>query len=483
MWMTWSAYAVAPRPLSSVFELLPVPIRKVTTMRTEQIDMTVDSTATSEPLASDSPAKAGNSNDADQVSAAVFAIADRARTASRQVSKANRAWKDRALRGIGDALLAHQAGILAANAKDVDRGSQNGTSAALLDRLKLSPERIQGLVDSLENLAALEDPVGSVARGQTLPNGLRMAQVHVPLGVVAAIYEARPNVTVDIAGLALKSGNAVILRGGSAAADTNEALVGIIRDALDREGLPSDAVQSVDAYGRQGANVLMKARGKVDVLIPRGGRSLIQTVVTQSSVPVIETGEGNVHIFLDESAPVEMAVNIVVNAKTHRPSVCNTVETLLIHKDAKAAGAVLSALDHAGVRLHVDARARQLLPAGVEAVDATEEDWETEYMDLDLAVAVVDSLPDAVDHIRQYSTGHTEAIITDSVANSEQFIADIDSAAVIVNASTRFTDGGELGLGAEVGISTQKMHARGPMGLRELTTTKWIVRGDGHVRP
>ncbi|GAA1340310.1 glutamate-5-semialdehyde dehydrogenase [Arthrobacter roseus] len=426
-------------------------------------------------------ATAGETNEVDVI-AAVNTIADRARTASRIVSKANRSWKDRALRAIGEALVARQAAILSANEKDISNGKERGTSAALLDRLSLTPERIAGLAASLENLAGLPDPVGSVARGQTLPNGLRLRQVHVPMGVVAAIYEARPNVTVDIAGLALKSGNAVILRGGSAAANTNEALLGIIRDTLDRTGLPADAVQSVDEYGRPGANALMKARGRVDVLIPRGGHDLIQTVVTESTVPVIETGEGNVHIFLDESASEEMAVSIIVNAKTHRPSVCNTAETLLIHKDAAAAPAVLAALDAAGVRLHVDSRTRALLPAGINAETATDADWAMEYMDLDMAVAVVDSLPEAVEHIRRWTSGHTEAIVTNNLANSEQFISDIESAAVIVNASTRFTDGGELGLGAEVGISTQKMHARGPMGLRELTTTKWIVQGDGHVR-
>jgi glutamate-5-semialdehyde dehydrogenase len=323
--------------------------------------------------------------------------------------------------------------------------------------------------------------VGNVVRGQTLPNGLRLRQVNVPMGVVAAIYEARPNVTVDIAGLALKSGNAVILRGGSAAEATNQVLVRVLREALESVGLPADAVQTVDQYGRAGANVLMKARGRVDVLIPRGGRDLIQTVVTNSAVPVIETGEGNVHIFLDESADENMAVEILLNAKTQRPSVCNTVETLLVHSRSTVLPAVAAALRGAGVRLHVDGRISAALP-GIETQPATDVDWGTEYMDLDLAVAMVDSLDEAVQHIRTWSTGHTEAILTNSLANAERFIAEVDSAAVIVNASTRFTDGGELGLGAEVGISTQKLHARGPMGLTELTTTKWIVQGEGQVR-
>ncbi|MEV7647543.1 glutamate-5-semialdehyde dehydrogenase [Arthrobacter sp. NPDC089319] len=414
--------------------------------------------------------------------AAVEAIAVRSRNAARRMARANRAWKDKALREIAESLVAKRDVVLQANRQDVEEGKANGTSAALLDRLTLDTKRIDGLAAALENLAALPDPVGTVMRGQTLPNGLRLRQVHVPMGVVAAIYEARPNVTVDIAGLALKSGNAVILRGGSAARHTNVALLGIIRDALDRVGLPSDAVQSVDDYGRDGANALMQARGLVDVLIPRGGRELIQSVVNNAKVPVIETGEGNVHIYLDESAGTEMAVDILLNAKTQRPSVCNTVETLLVHRDAAATADVLAALAGAGVRLHVDQRVAGILPSGVEATAATDEDWAREYMDLDLAVAMVDSMDDALRHIRTWTTGHTEAILTNDLRNAERFIAEIDSAAVIVNASTRFTDGGELGLGAEVGISTQKMHARGPMGLRELTTTKWIVQGDGQVR-
>jgi glutamate-5-semialdehyde dehydrogenase len=417
------------------------------------------------------------------VEAAVHSTADQARTASRRLARANRGWKDRALTAIAEALVEKQDVILRSNARDVEAGRENGTSNAMLDRLTLNPERIAGLASALENLASLPDPVGSVVRGQTLPNGLRMRQVHVPMGVVAAIYEARPNVTVDIAGLAIKSGNAVILRGGSAAAHTNETLVGIIRDVLDRTGFPADAVQSIDEYGREGANVLMKARGRIDVLIPRGGRNLIQTVVNNASVPVIETGEGNVHVFVDETADEGIAADIVINAKTHRPSVCNAAETLLIHKDSPVLPRLLTGLNDAGVRLHVDERVMAALPDGINATAATEEDWATEYMDLDMAVAMVDSIEDAMAHIRAWSTGHTEAIVTNSLANSELFTAEVDSAAVMVNASSRFTDGAELGLGAEVGISTQKMHARGPMGLPELTTTKWIVNGNGQVKP
>lgn len=413
---------------------------------------------------------------------AVLAITDRARVAARTLARANRAWKDRALLAIGARLLERQESILAANAEDLAVAKESGTSAALLDRMALSMERISKLAQALENLAGLPDPVGTVVRGQTLPNGLRLRQVNVPMGVVAAIYEARPNVTIDIAGLALKSGNAVILRGGSAVAKTNIALLNVIRDALELTGLPADAVQSVDAYGRDGAAVLMRARGRVDVLIPRGGRELIQTVVNNSSVPVIETGEGNVHIFIDESAPVGSAVEILLNSKTQRPGVCNTVETLLVHSASAALQPVLSALAAAGVRLHVDERVLALLPNGVTATLADDADWATEYMDLDLAVGLVDSLDEAIKHIRRWTTGHTEAILSNDLSNTEKFIAEVDSAAVIVNASTRFTDGGEFGLGAEVGISTQKLHARGPMGLAELTTTKWIVHGEGQVR-
>lgn len=407
--------------------------------------------------------------------------ADRARKASRVLARATRDWKDRALLAIATSLDERRASVMAANAQDLERGRAAGTSEGLLDRLKLDDARVDGLIAALEELAGLPDPVGTVQRGQTLPNGLRLRQVHVPMGVLGTIYEARPNVTVDIAGLALKSGNAVLLRGGSAAAHSNEALLYLIRDALESVGLPADVVQSVDDFGRAGATALMGARGKVDVLIPRGGHELIQTVLQNAQVPVIETGEGNVHIYVDASASAESAAAILLNAKTQRPSVCNTVETLLLHADAPAAPEVLRALSNAGVTLHGDDRAMALME-GLRAVPANDEDWGREYMDLDLAVAVVDDLDGALEHIRTWTTGHTEAILTNDLANAERFVAEIDSAAVIVNASTRFTDGGQLGLGAEVGISTQKVHARGPMGLRELTTTKWIVQGDGHVR-
>lgn len=412
---------------------------------------------------------------------AINILATRARKASRVLARANRDWKDHALRQIGATLDQNRPMILKANAKDLEAGRERGTSKAMLDRLKLDDARIDALIGALDELAGLPDPVGRVMRGETLPNGLRMRQVHVPMGVIGTIYEARPNVTVDIAGLSLKSGNAVLLRGGSAAQNSNMALVGLIRDALEKVSLPRDLVISVDEYGRAGADAMMGARGKIDVLIPRGGRELIQRVVTTAKVPVIETGEGNVHIYIDQSADTDMAINILLNAKTQRPSVCNTVETVLIHQDAAAALPVLQQLVKAGVSLHTDERAGQLA-AELSPVAAGEEDWANEYLDLDIAVKLVADMDEALDHIRQYSTGHTEAIITSDLQNSERFIAEIDSAAVIVNASTRFTDGGQLGLGAEVGISTQKIHARGPMGLSELTTTKWVVQGDGHIR-
>jgi glutamate-5-semialdehyde dehydrogenase len=312
-----------------------------------------------------------------------------------------------------------------------------------------------------------------------------MRQVRVPMGVVGMIYEARPNVTVDAVGLTLKSGNAVVLRGGSAAASSNEVIVAVLRSALERQGLPADLVQSVDAYGRAGGVALMHARGLVDVLVPRGGAGLIQTVVREASVPVIETGVGNVHVYVDATADPAVALPILLNAKTQRVGVCNAAETLLVHRDAAEAflPSALTALGEAGVTVHGDAATAALAPEDVPVVPATDEDWATEYLSLDLAVRVVDDLDAALEHIRTWSSGHTEAIVTRDLAASERFVAEVDSAAVMVNASTRFTDGGQLGLGAEIGISTQKLHARGPMGLGELTTTKWVVHGDGHVRP
>ncbi|MFE5310631.1 glutamate-5-semialdehyde dehydrogenase [Isoptericola sp. NPDC056605] len=427
----------------------------------------------------------GAGTSGDDVTAAVRDVARRSQVASRTLATATRATKDAALHALADALEAAAGEIVTANADDLARGRERGLSDGLLDRLALTPARIGAIAGALRELAGLPDPVGEVVRGQTLPNGLRLRQLRVPMGVVGMIYEARPNVTVDAAGLALKSGNAVILRGGSAAASSNAVVVDVLRRALEAQGLPADLVQTIDAYGRPGGVALMQARGLVDVLVPRGGADLIRTVVESSTVPVIETGVGNVHVYVDATADVANAVEIVMNAKTQRVGVCNAAETLLVHADAAEAflPAALAALGGAGVVLHGDARAVALAPESVEALPATDADWATEYLALELAVRVVDSLDDAIEHIRTWSSGHTEAILTRDLAASERFVAEVDSAAVMVNASTRFTDGGELGLGAEIGISTQKLHARGPMGLAELTTTKWVVHGDGHVRP
>ncbi|WP_104199092.1 glutamate-5-semialdehyde dehydrogenase [Cryobacterium sp. Y29] len=404
-----------------------------------------------------------------------------ARTASLSLASAPTELKNKALKLIAQALRDHVAEVVTANRVDLAAGVTNGLRDGLLDRLKLDEPRILALADSVDQIALLTDPVGQIVRGSSLPNGIKISQVRVPFGVIGVIYEARPNVTVDLAALALKSGNAVVLRGGSAAENSNRVLIGLVQAAIIDAGLNPDSVQTIDPFGRAGATELMKARGYVDVLIPRGSATLIQTVVAQSQVPVIETGAGVVHVFLDESATKEWAIEIVHNSKTHRPSVCNALETLLVHRNAaeRLLPAVLAKLAASGVTIHADARTRSIYPA---AVPATDEDWGTEYMSLDISVAIVDSLDEAIAHIRRYSTGHTESIITNDLQNAERFLNEVDSAAVMVNTSTRFTDGGEFGFGAEVGISTQKLHARGPMGLPELTSTKWIVRGTGQVR-
>ena len=408
-------------------------------------------------------------------------ILDAARVASLSLATATTQQKNKALLAIADQLRGNVASIIDANALDLANGQANGLGTGLLDRLTLDAARIESLAEALTSIAILGDPVGEVVRGSSLPNGVKISQVRVPFGVIGAIYEARPNVTVDIAALALKSGNAVVLRGGSAAENSNRVLVALIQAALASVDLPAESVQTIDQFGREGATLLMQARGAVDVLIPRGSANLINTVVSESKVPVIETGAGIVHIFLDESATTQWAVDIVHNSKVQRPSVCNALETLLVHEAAaeRLLPAVLATLAASGVTIHADDRARAIYP---DAVPATDDDWATEYMSLDLAVRVVDSLDAAIDHIRTYSTKHTESIITNDLANAERFLNEVDSAAVMVNASTRFTDGGEFGFGAEVGISTQKLHARGPMGLAELTSTKWIVRGTGQVR-
>ncbi|HEY8451434.1 MAG: glutamate-5-semialdehyde dehydrogenase [Micromonosporaceae bacterium] len=414
----------------------------------------------------------------------VHAQAVRARAAASELATLTRTRKDAALHAMADALEKHSPEVLAANAADLAAAREAGTSAALLDRLALDERRVAAMADALRDMAALPDPVGEVVRGSTLANGLRLQQVRVPFGVVGVIYEARPNVTVDAAGICLKSGNAVLLRGSSSAARSNAALVEVLRGALADTGLPADAVQLVDASDRDSARQLMRARGLVDVLIPRGGASLIRSVVEESTVPVIETGVGNCHVYVDAAADLDMASRIVLNAKTQRPSVCNAAETLLVH--AAVADAflprILAELTGAGVTVHGDPRVCAARPDDPRVVPATDEDYATEYLSLDIAVKVVDSLEEAIAHIARYGTGHSEAIVTDSAAAAAEFTARVDAAAVLVNASTRFVDGGEFGFGAEIGISTQKLHARGPMALPELTSTKFIVTGAGHVR-
>jgi glutamate-5-semialdehyde dehydrogenase len=416
----------------------------------------------------------------DDLASAVHDVARRARAAAAQLAVLQRADKDAALNAMADALQERAADVLAGNAEDVTRAEQAGTSVAIVDRLRLTEQRITGMADGLRKVAGLPDPVGEVVRGYTLPNGLEVSQRRVPFGVVGIIYEARPNVTADAAGLCLKSGNAVLLRGSSSAARSNGAIVGILRGVLETSGLPVDAIQLVEG-GHDAAKHLMRARGLVDVLIPRGGAGLIRSVVDESTVPVIETGVGNCAVYVDADADLDQALAIVVNSKAQRTSVCNAAETLLVHSDIADAflPAALKALRDAGVTVHGDDRVR----AYDEAVEpVTDEDWAAEYLSLDIAAGVVDSLDDAVAHIRKWGSGHTEAIVTRSLGSARRFAATVDSAAVMVNASTRFTDGEELGFGAEIGISTQKLHARGPMGLTELTSTTFVVTGDGHIR-
>ncbi|WP_256842467.1 glutamate-5-semialdehyde dehydrogenase [Ornithinimicrobium cryptoxanthini] len=415
----------------------------------------------------------------------VHDIARRARVASRVLALLNRGQKDAALLALADALEAGVADVVAANAEDLQRGRDKGMAEGLLDRLALTPARVQAVAQALRDVAALPDPVGEVVRGSTLANGLTLRQVRVPMGVVGMIYEARPNVTVDAAGLGLKSGNAVILRGGSAAASTNEALVNILRDALTHQGLPADAVNLLTEGGHDAGRALMTARGLVDLVIPRGGANLIQTVVTESTVPVIETGIGNCHVYVDAGADLTKAAAITINSKTHRPSVCNAAESLLVHRAVAAdfLPKVLAELAGEGVVLHTDEQAGELAAtAGVAHDTATDEHFATEFHALEMSVAVVDDLDAALQHVHRYTSGHTEAIVTEDRAAARRWVNEVDAAAVMVNASTRFTDGGEFGFGAEIGISTQKLHARGPMALPELTTTKWVVEGDGQIR-
>jgi len=407
-------------------------------------------------------------------------VALRAREASYELAVATRAVKDTALGAMADALLDRRDVVVAANAGDLDRAQRSGTPANLIDRMRLTPERLTDIAQALRDLAALADPVGEVVRGSTLANGLELRQIRVPLGVVAMIYEARPNVTVDAAGICLKSGNAALLRGSSNIRASNEALVAVLREAVVSVGLPADTIQLVPGEGHDAVKALMRARGLVDVLIPRGGAGLIRSVVEESTVPVIETGVGNVHVYVDRAADLDKALRLVVNSKTQRTSVCNSAESLLVHADiaAEFLPRVVSALQENGVRIHGDEEFSRF--DGVEPV--TEEDFATEYLALEISAAVVPDLDAAVAHIRRYSSGHTEAIVTEDLAAARRFTAAVDAAAVMVNASTRFTDGGEFGFGAEIGISTQKLHARGPMGLEEMTSTKYVVTGDGQVR-
>ncbi|MFD6389617.1 glutamate-5-semialdehyde dehydrogenase [Nocardia sp. NPDC055029] len=410
------------------------------------------------------------------IRAAVHDAARRARVASRVLAQLTTAQKNDALHAAADALLAAADRVLAANATDIATAQAAGTEENLLDRLRLTKERIDGIASGLRQVAGLPDPVGGVIRGSTLPNGLEIRQTRVPLGVVGMVYEARPNVTVDAFGLALKSGNAALLRGSSSAANSNATLVEVLREALVTQDIPADAVQLLPSNDRSSVTHLIQARGLVDVVIPRGGAGLINAVVRDAQVPTIETGTGNCHVYVHAAADLDMAEAILLNAKTRRPSVCNAAETVLI--DAAVAETALprlsKALEDAGVTIHGE------LPGQVPATDA---DWGEEYLTMDIALKVVDGLDAAVEHINTWGTGHTEAIVTADLAAAREFTSRVDAAAVMVNASTAFTDGEQFGFGAEIGISTQKLHARGPMALPELTSTKWIVWGDGQTRP
>ena len=404
-----------------------------------------------------------------------------AKRASRVLMNAG-AKKDEALRSIAKALRDNAAAIIEANQIDLANGRAAGLSDSLLDRLKLDESRILGMAEGVEQVAAQPDPIGRVLEGRTLKNGLKIEKITVPMGVIGIIYEARPNVTSDAAALCLKAGSAVILRGGKEAINSNKAIMEIMRDAVEAAGLPRDCAALVTDTSRQSATELMQLSDYLDVLIPRGGAGLIKSVVENAKVPVIETGVGNCHVYVDESADVDMAAKIIFNAKTSRPSVCNAIETVLVHKNIaeKALPAIKAALDEKNVELRGCDRTRAIL--GDCVVPATENDYAVEFLDYILAVKVVDSLDEALDHLAKYSTGHSESIVTNDYSAAEKFTACVDSAAVSVNASTRFTDGGEFGLGAEIGISTQKLHARGPMGLNELTSMKFVIRGNGQVR-
>ena len=405
-----------------------------------------------------------------------------AKAAERILGVADTNTKNKALEAMAAALEANADKIISANEADLANGRTNGMKDSLLDRLRLTPERIAGMADGIRQVAALADPIGEIIEGSVRPNGIKIQRVRVPLGVVGIIFEARPNVTSDAAALCLKSGNACILRGGKEAIHSNMAIADVLRQAAESAGLPADCIQLVSDTSRESANQMMRMSKYLDVLIPRGGAGLIRAVVDNSTVPVIETGVGNCHVFVDSTADIEMAANIIYNAKTSRPSVCNAIETILVHKDIaeKALPVIRERLDQKNVELRGCERTRAIL--GDSVIPATDEDYATEFLDYILACRVVDSLDDAIDHIAKYSTGHSECIVTSDYFSAEKFTSSVDSAAVYVNCSTRFTDGGEFGLGAEIGISTQKLHARGPMGIRQLTSSKFIIQGDGQIR-
>ncbi len=410
----------------------------------------------------------------------VVELARAARVAARQLAVIDRAHKDAALHAMADALAVAADEVLAANASDVARARAAGTSEALIDRLSLTQPRIDSMVAGLRSLASLPDPIGEVVRGWQLANGVHIDQVRVPLGVIGIIYEARPNVTADAAGICLKAGNASLLRGSSSAVDSNRAIVKALRAGLATAGLSQDAVALVEG-GHETTTEMMQARGLIDVLIPRGGAGLINAVVTGSQVPVIETGTGNCHLFVDIAADQQMALGIILNAKTQRPSVCNALETLLVHRGVadQFVPMAVDALTDAGVTVHGDEASRSIDP---RITPATDDEYDAEYLSLDLAVKVVDDLDAALTHIREHTTGHSETIITNDAVAQRRFVNEVDAAAVLVNASSRFVDGGEFGFGAEIGISTQKTHARGPMALPEMTSTKYVVTGSGQVR-
>lgn len=404
-----------------------------------------------------------------------------AKAAARRLAVTSSPVKDAALRAMADALEKNAAAILAANAEDMAAAQEKGTPRAMLDRLMLDEKRIRGMADGLRQTAMLPDPIGEGEMETIRPNGLEIRRVKVPIGVIGIIYEARPNVTADAAALCLKSGNAVLLRGGSEALKSNHAISGILAEAAEKEGVPKGAIQFIDSPSRDAVGVMMNLTGLLDVIIPRGGAGLIQRVVTESVVPVIETGAGICHTFVDAGADLDMALRIALNAKTSRPAVCNAMETLLVHQDEAKAflPKMAKAMREKSVELRGDAAARAVVP---DMEEASDEDWATEYDDLILSVKVVKDIDEAIDHINRYNTGHSETIVTNDLNHAHRFQREVDAAAVYVNASTRFTDGFEFGFGAEIGISTQKLHARGPMGLNELTSTKYMIFGEGQIR-